>query len=153
MKMIAAFMLLIIGIGVLVRGWHLYKKAMCLNEWLKVPVSISSAEVATYRKSAANVFLDFYYPGINYRYEVNGNIYESESVTPDSEACCFSSRQDAEELLLSIKNMHTAYVNPDNFSESFLTKFVSPERKAHYRGLLVSGTLLAVTGMLVLTMA
>ena len=95
MKIVAFFVLLIVGIVVFLRGWHLYRKTKSLDEWLKVSVSISSAEVATARESAVNVFLNYYYPKINYQYEINGNIYESESVAPDLKACCFSSRQDA----------------------------------------------------------
>jgi len=153
MKIIAFFLLLTLGIGMFFRGWLIYKKTMRLDKWLKVTVWISSAEVGTIQESAVNVFLDFYYPKVNYSYELNGRRYESDSVSPDFKGCCFSSQKDAEELLLYIKSDHTAYVNPDNLSESFLTKFVSLERKAHYRGLLVSGSLVTVIGIMIFIMA
>ena len=92
---------------------------------MSVPVSITSEDVARDKKSAVNVFLDYYYPRVYYSYCIDGRGYESGAVSPDPKGCWFSSRKEAESLLTAIKEAREAYVNPDDFSESFLTRFVS----------------------------
>lgn len=142
-------LLVLAGAALLAAGLWRLRQLRRVARWPSVPAQVIDLQVAALREPQVFIFVPVYQPVARYRYEVNGQRYESRRVCLDAQGARYYDRRDAQALADRIAADACAYHEPGNPAAAVLVRQVSGRRLSHYRAL-VSGGVIVLTAALVL---
>lgn len=148
MNMFLTLVLLVIGTFFIWKGWHVLSLSRRMQAWRKVGIDIEDTNVAAELDVIRYARLTYYYPVVKYRYEIDGQKIESNSVALDKKSIWVDSQKMAEVLVDQIRRERTAYCDPNDIRRSVIYTSLSPRRVSHYRTFVLSGIILMIVSVL-----
>lgn len=140
---IIIFVLILFGIFLSIYAFFLYLRILKSKRWKEVDINIIYLGIKEKNFTWAFGEDVNYYPHVVYEYTVDGNLYRSSRISPDSQGHKSLYKKEIDSLLSQIAKEKIALYNPNKPSQSVLMRSVSSKRYSHYVSLFFAGLLIS----------
>jgi hypothetical protein len=139
----------IIFFGLQLLGYSLWRfqRIHSLSNWYPTNMKVLHTEIITKETHSELGISECFQPIVEYQYEVNGRVYNSNIISLDTKSVTFLHKEDIEKLFSMVQKDCTAYFNPLKAQESVLFNDIPKKRRSHYYALVTIGVILLGIGI------
>jgi hypothetical protein len=139
--------LFFVGMLIAVRAVLHFARQKRTRNWIPVDITITRSEIDLVEKPEIYAKIEYFFPLVEYSYEVDGLAYKSDKVSLDSKAWVLKSRSEVEKAFERAISRKKAYLNPVDYREAVLIREIPKERRMHYVGVLMAGLLVSIVAL------